>query len=256
MQTHSTAEHPSESTARHFWEKVQKSDGCWLWIGSVHPRTGYGSFRMGSTSGAHRVSWVLEYGAIPDGLCVLHRCDVKRCVRPDHLFLGTHKDNTRDMLSKGRQASGDRNGSRKHPEALPRGNANGARTHPERILRGEQRAFTKLTAASVVRILHAYADGEGSMVQLAKEHGVNPETIRQIITGRTWQHVASPELIVACKERAKELGARLTPDAVREIRRRYAVGDVRQRQLAREYGVSEGHIKGVVSRRSHKGIPD
>lgn len=85
------------------WEKVDKSDGCWIFTGSVD-REGYGRVRMNTrrTDGAHRVAWRLANGPIPDGLHVLHRCDVPRCCRPDHLFLGDQVANNRDMVEKWR----------------------------------------------------------------------------------------------------------------------------------------------------------
>lgn len=73
-------------------------DLCWKWIAG-HYKNGYGNFRG---SKAHRVSWELAHGRIPEGLYVLHKCDVRDCVNPNHLFLGTYKDNMVDMVSKGR----------------------------------------------------------------------------------------------------------------------------------------------------------
>lgn len=94
-----------------FWLKVAKSDGCWLWTASLDI-SGYGLIRRGSrgtkTEKAHRVSWELTNGPIPAGLLVLHRCDVRACVRPDHLFLGTNQDNTQDANDKGRLVKGER----------------------------------------------------------------------------------------------------------------------------------------------------
>ena len=82
--------------------KGEKTDGCWLWTGAT-ASYGYGKMMLdGETVRAHRAAYLLLVGPIPDGLYVLHRCDVRRCVNPAHLFLGTPSDNTKDMLAKGR----------------------------------------------------------------------------------------------------------------------------------------------------------
>lgn len=91
-----------------FWLKVDRSDtnGCWEWTGTKRGY-GYGAFAyQGVTVVASRFSYELHYGPIPDGMLVLHRCDNPACVNPSHLFLGTNKDNTRDMIDKGRQGFG------------------------------------------------------------------------------------------------------------------------------------------------------
>lgn len=111
---------------------------------------------------AHRVSWSLFRGAIPNSLNVLHRCDVRRCVNPDHLFLGTHADNTRDMISKGR-------GRYRASPGVTNGRA-------------------KLTEAQVVEI-RARGSAGASRKKLAAEFGVASTSISGIIHGKSWKHV-------------------------------------------------------------------
>lgn len=89
-----------------FLEKVSVSaDGCWVWTAKIH-KDGYGQIkvggRYGKTLAAHRVSWMMFRGRIPNGLYVLHSCDTRSCVNPEHLFTGTAQHNTDDMLKKGR----------------------------------------------------------------------------------------------------------------------------------------------------------
>lgn len=100
-----------DSLLERFWSKVQKGqpDECWLWLGPTC--VGYGNFgisKNGTTRSvrAHRFIWELENGPIPKGLLVCHRCDVRACANPAHLFLGTHHDNTQDMMQKGRYKGG------------------------------------------------------------------------------------------------------------------------------------------------------
>src|SRR3990167_4707432 len=99
-----------------FWSNVVKSDNCWLWIGPKRQEFGYGAFSVGAhVYAAHRIAYELEVDQIPSGLQVLHKCDTGACVKPDHLFLGTQKDNIHDMLSKGRfiPPHGSRSGTSK-----------------------------------------------------------------------------------------------------------------------------------------------
>lgn len=87
--------------ADRFWAKVEKTEGCWEWTGSKS-RKGYGQFNEGR---AHRVSWEMHNGPIPEGMFVCHHCDNPPCVRPDHLFIGDNAANMRDAFAKGRHTT-------------------------------------------------------------------------------------------------------------------------------------------------------
>lgn len=99
-----------EKTLRHRFEEKytpEPMSGCWLWE-AYCDKDGYGRFGIGGAAyRAHRVSWELHNGRIPDGMLVLHKCDVPECVNPDHLFLGSSADNISDMIAKGRAALGE-----------------------------------------------------------------------------------------------------------------------------------------------------
>jgi len=98
----------NKPTRKAFFEsKIYYSiDGCWYWLGAIHNITHYGVFGIssGRTMYAHRFSYKTYRGEIPNGLLVCHHCDNTYCVNPNHLFLGTHRDNTMDMVRKNRHA--------------------------------------------------------------------------------------------------------------------------------------------------------
>ena len=144
---------------KRFWSKVDQSgQGCWLWQGTLLTQ-GYGCFKIaGKMYKAHRVAYTLAKGTIPPGMFVCHHCDTPRCVRPDHLFLGTSKDNSQDAVRKGRTAAGDRNGVRLHPETRIRGDKHWSHLYPERH-RGERNGRARLTQAQAEEIRARYAAG-------------------------------------------------------------------------------------------------
>lgn len=161
-----------------FWSRCKpRPDGCWIWMWGRNS-AGYGGYL---SKGAHRVAWELTNGPIPKGMCVCHKCDVRACVNPEHLFVGTHSDNERDKLAKGRavipltRVFGDRNGSRTHPESRPRG-AN------------HSRGRAKLTWSLVAEI----RSREESNRELAVEYGVRRQTIWAVRAGKLWPESDRP----------------------------------------------------------------
>ena len=158
-----------------FWSHVDKAgpSTCWLWTLGHSPK-GYGLFwRNGRMERTHRVSWELANGTIPHGMCVLHSCDVRSCVNPEHLFLGTNTDNVADMVSKGRQAIGDSHGARVHPECLARGSRHGT-------------AKLRQYEIPVIRILLSSGI---SMMDVANNFGVSERAVHLLKHGATWKHV-------------------------------------------------------------------
>ncbi len=173
-----------------FFPNIEEVDGHWAWTGR-RDKDGYGLISNLTTKRrAHRYSWVLHYGPIPEGMNVLHKCDRPWCVNPEHLFLGTTLDNNRDCHAKGRAPVGDNHPSRKHPERLARGERSGQRTHPERTARGERQGQAKLTDDKVRQIRVLLTEGKMSVCAIARTFEVSQATIYFIREGRSWKHVA------------------------------------------------------------------
>jgi hypothetical protein len=168
-----------ETLPRRFWAKALKDpSGCWIWMGSMGPG-GYGQVRIeNKLRRANRVAWELSRGPVPEGLLVCHRRDVRACVNPDHLFLGTHQDNSDDKWAKGRAVvlTGDRNGMRRSPE----------RAH--RAL-GDDNPHRRVTSDQVSEIRSMHAQG-ASQAAIAKIFGIHPSNVSLICSRKTWGHLA------------------------------------------------------------------
>ena len=145
------------SVRARFEDKVDAGPGggCHLWVAG-RKASGYGTITVARRKVlAHRLSWELANGPIPDGMCVLHRCDNPPCVNPDHLFLGTHADNSRDRNEKGRQARGVKN---RHAKLTP---------DEVRAIRADTRR----------------------QVDIARAYGVTPQAVHDIIRRKNWRHI-------------------------------------------------------------------
>ena len=141
-----------------FWSKVKKTQTCWLWTGMTNrTKYPYGVYRR---CYAHRFSWMLYFGKIPKKMCVCHKCDVRFCVNPKHLWLGTRKENNQDMWKKGR-------GKGKPPS-------------------GERNPNAKLTEIQVKQIRSLYIPKLKNSQQLADQFNVHLSTIHRIVFKRNW----------------------------------------------------------------------
>jgi hypothetical protein len=153
---------PKSSLDRRFWAKVQKTDSCWLWTGTT-------SYHEGKVWAAHRLAYTLLVGPVPDGLLVCHRCDVRNCVNPDHLFLGTYKDNSEDMVNKGRQARGPR------ASLVP-------------CARGERHGRAKVTEQDVRDMRRLHREGV-TLAELSRRFGIGETAVAAIVHRKHWVHV-------------------------------------------------------------------
>ena len=178
-----------KSLEERFWAKVTKGDGCWEWNARTKPgKWPYGLLRLrrGKDVRAHRFSYELNVGPIPPGMMVCHKCDNPKCVRPDHLFVGTCKDNMQDCLSKGRHMHQTR------PETLLRGDSHPTRKRPEIVRRGTNIKWAKLTEQTVSDMRRSFNDGVSGPA-LAAKHCIYLGTAYKAIYGFSWKHVPMPD---------------------------------------------------------------
>ena len=154
---------PAHNRARTLQERLsnyeENENGCWNWLGNVSSKTGYGLIgHGGKTYLTHRLSYTFGVGEIPDGLMVLHKCDNRRCINPQHLYVGTHSKNMQDM----------------------------ARSN---VLKGERNPKAILTEGDVVTIKSLIQSKLITYAKIADNFGVSRQAIKDIASGRTWAWV-------------------------------------------------------------------
>lgn len=229
-----------------FWSNVDKNGpvqshcpeigNCWKWR-NVNKWYGHFSPEKGKRLYAHRFSWELHNGPIPSGLCVLHKCDNPECVRPDHLFLGTHKDNADDKYAKGRgnNPSGDAHPFRRRPELLVKMSERCKRLGTVRNIgqprRGSLHPQSKLSDKDIVTICNLRESGVGPQ-DIANQLGVSRSLIQQILRGDHWGHVSRS------KVQMRKPAPAITPeiiDAIRQSDRPYS-------EIAKWLGISTASV--------------
>ena len=166
--------------ADRLWEKVKKQegDGCWEWFGAADQH-GYGSMTIEHRrKKAHRVSYELVHGPIPEGLHLCHKCDNPKCVRPDHLFPGTAKVNLQDAAAKG-------------------------------LLAGEIQGVAKLSNDQAKAIYQSFIESSGNPRSVAERHGVSRSCIIDLLKGRRWSFITHGEFGVHRLQRVAQSMYRL-----------------------------------------------
>lgn len=178
--------------------EIVTETGCWIWT-KAWTRAGYGQLDINKKRMyTHRLSYEKFKGLIPEGMIVCHKCDTPSCCNPDHLFVGTFKDNTMDKIAKGRQPRGEELSKRLRGK-LPSGDNHWSRRMPERRARGEKHSSAMKAACKVGEERHnsklkeqdvrAIRQDTREHKYIASDYGVTPSCISAIKTNRSWRHI-------------------------------------------------------------------
>lgn len=193
---------------------------CWNWTSGIDAY-GYGSIRIsGKAFKAHRLSYVLlskphEITEIPSEMCICHRCDNRRCVNPDHLWVGTKSENTIDMLNKGRNIIGELAGN-----AIA---ANGI----------------------VLEIREKYATGEFTIAMLSDEYGMSLKGVHSIIIGTTWAHIGGPIHVTTKNNGEINKQSKLKESDIIEIRKLLRIGMMSHSEIGEMFSVGKSQISRI-----------
>jgi DNA-binding MarR family transcriptional regulator len=215
-----------KSVEDRFWARVEKTDGCWL-AGGKNYGNKYLPISLGPKRGQtsmHRFSFELHHGPVPLGLFVCHKCDVKNCVNPEHLYAGTHESNNLDSIDRGLFAG---------PRAPSR-----VQHAPGRRYGGPGRAMTKEQRE---QLRAEYASGEWTQMQLAARYHINQSTVSATI-----RRVANMGVGEHKARRTGHFRFKVTPEQRQEIWGLYATGRFTQQQLAEKFGCDQTRISVLV----------
>jgi len=198
-----------------YYSMPEPMSGCFLWIGCSSK--GYGRIDVGGEMEmAHRVSWEINNGAIPDGMCVLHKCDNTFCININHLFLGTQLENIKDMVKKNRQ-------------------------------------YKTLSENDVLVIRDRLLDGMLKS-DVSSEFNISVSTIYNISSGKTWRSTGAWKPLNLRKKGSKHCKAKLNEDDVAKIRRDIINGTRSRSEIASMYSMSISAIKHIASGRTWRHV--
>lgn len=217
-----------------FWSRVVKHEsGCWLFggdrFGNKYGQISDGTGRRGGNVRVHRYSYEIHHGEIPRGKFVCHKCDVKNCVNPEHLYAGDHEDNTRDIVERKR--------TRKPTgiQVLP-------------LAREGERRFNRALTSKAQEMLKAqYESGKWTQVQLSKAWRVSQGTVSAIVRGVKNMGAGGDG-----KKRTGHFKHKVSAEDREQIAMRYLAGGVTQKELAVEYGLDQTYISALVKRFSER----
>lgn len=225
-----------EKKIARFWSRVDKAGpvpahcpelgNCWVWTGKRND-SGYGvltGMHGEKWQRAHRVSWLLAHSA-PGDLLVLHKCDNRACIRPDHLFLGTDLDNVTDAIAKRRNS-------------------------PPPIRHGEANNKAKLTSCQVQEIRRLYSRGV-SQPELVTMFDATQTTISNIVLCRVWRHL--PGAVPQARKSEDRANTKLTPDSVRRMRELHRAGTA-IRAIAETFGMCENATRNAVTGKTWRSV--
>lgn len=225
-----------QNTPETIWKFIDKSGGesaCWPWTGCLNHK-GYGVITINWKSVlVHRIALESKIGKLEDGQCSLHKCDHPPCCNPDHLFAGTKSDNHADMMAKSRNAKGEKLSSAVKLIAK----------------RGEDSSSAKLSETQVLEIRNLYATTKIKLDEIARICGTTIRNIKNIIEGKTWNHIEN-----ICKTvKVENRKGKLSKETVLEIRELKKSGKT-VTEIMHLFNLSRFTINDVVYRRTWKNI--
>lgn len=227
----------------------------WFWEANFHwnletgclefnaPKTrGYPRVNLGNeTFAAHRIAYFLYYDADPEEMLVRHLCHNPNCCNPIHLTLGTHWDNSQDMVNANRSQKGEKHWTRRMPERFEQLKQRASQMGAERAQthNGEKHPTTKLTAEKV-RAIKAHSNLGASNKDLAAAFGVTHSNISAIVLGKSWKHIK-----VTARDKDDTYAQKVTEDMVRDIRKRIADGQT-QDSIAKDLNIGHTTVSGIA----------